>query len=85
MQIGKGEALLNNDVYQLGFSFNGLTGMFAISLLAAAVLFLQFGTLIIISQKSYFKHSVTVAESFMTAVKQLPKLLELGVFQLFFL
>lgn len=83
--IGKGEALLNSDVYQLGLSFNGLIGMFAISFLAVAVLFLEFGVIIIIGQKNYFKQSVSVTQSFVTALKKLPKLLGFGIFQLFFL
>lgn len=83
--IGKGQALLNSEVYQLGFSFYGLMGMFAISFIAVTVLFIEFGTLIIIGQKKYFNQPVTIAQSFITAIKKLPKLLGFGVFQLFFL
>lgn len=83
--IGQGEALLNSDVYQLGLSFNGVMIMFAISILAVAVLFVEFGVIIIIAQQNYFRQPISIADSFMTTIKRLPKLLGLGIFQLFFL
>lgn len=83
--VGKGEALLNSDVYKLGLSFNGLIGMFIISFLAVAVLFVEFGVIIFIGQKSYFKKSVSISDSFVTAINRLPKLIGFGIFQLFFL
>lgn len=83
--IGKGEALLNSDIYQLGLSFNGLLSMFLISVIAVTVLFVEFGVLIIIGQKSYFKQPVSITQALMTTLKRLPKLFGLGIFQLFFL
>jgi len=85
MLIGKGDALLNSDVYQLGLSFNGLVGLFIISFLAMVVLFLEFGTLITIGHKSYFKKSVSIANSFATALRKLPRLIGFGIFPLLFL
>lgn len=83
--LGKGEAILNSDVYQLGLSFDGIISTFTISILAVAVLFIEFGVLIIICQKSYFRKPVSIAQAFNTSLKRLPKLLGLGIFQLFFL
>ncbi|HLR54200.1 MAG TPA: glycerophosphodiester phosphodiesterase family protein [Pseudogracilibacillus sp.] len=85
MLIGKGDALLNSDVYQIGLSFNGLIGLFIIGFLAMIVLFLEFGTLILIGHKRYFNQSVSIADSFVTALKNLPKLIGFGVFPLLFL
>lgn len=82
MLIGKGDALLNSDVYQIGLSFNGLTGLFVISFLAMIVLFLEFGTLITIGHKSYFKQPVSMAGSFVTSLRKLPKLIGFGIFPL---
>lgn len=83
--VGKGEVLLNSDVYKLGLSFNGLAGMFVISFLAAAVLFVELGVIIFIADKSYFNESISVSDAFFTALNRLPKLIGLGIFQLFFL
>src|SRR5699024_6280838 len=108
MLIGKGDALLNSDVYQIGLSFKGLIGLFIIGFLAMIVLFLvfgflfliglfiigflamivlflEFGTLILIGHKRYFNQSVSIADSFVTALKKLPKLIGFGVFPLLFL
>src|SRR5699024_11533656 len=84
MLIGKGDALLNSDVYQIGLSFNGLIGLFIIGFLAMIVLFLEFGTLILIGHKRYFNQSVSIADSFVTALKNLTKLIGFGVFPLLF-
>lgn len=85
MMIGKGQSLINSDVYQMGWSFKGLAGMFAVSFLAVTVLFIEFGVIIIIAQKRYFNQHVAVSQAFRTALKKLPKLLGLGIFPLFFL
>src|SRR5699024_7955684 len=84
MLIGKGDALLNSDVYQIGLSFNGLIGLFISGFLAMIVLFLEFGTLILIGHKRYFNKSVSIADSFVTALKNLHTLSGIGVSPLVF-
>lgn len=83
--IGNGQALVNGEVFQMGLSFKGILGMLVIGFLAVTVLFIEFGVLIIIAHKNYFKQTVTVSQSFVTALKKTPKLLGFGIFQLFFL
>ncbi|WP_327607130.1 glycerophosphodiester phosphodiesterase family protein [Virgibacillus tibetensis] len=78
-------SLLNTEVYKLGLSFTGMTGILLISFFAVAILFVEFGVLIIIAQKRFFNHSVYVAEAVVTTLSKLPKLLGFGIFQLFFL
>lgn len=83
MTIGKGQALLNNEVYQIGWSFKGIAGLFGVAFLAVTVLFVEFGVVIIIAQKNYFNRQVAISQAFRTALGKLPKLLGLGIFQLF--
>ncbi|MUV36402.1 Glycerophosphodiester phosphodiesterase [Lentibacillus sp. JNUCC-1] len=85
MMVGRGEALLNKDIYMVGLSYKGVLGLFGISFLAVAVLFVEFGVIIIIAEKSYFKEAVTVSEAFVTAMTRIPKLIGLGIFHLIFL
>lgn len=85
MMIGNGQALINNDVYQTGASFKGLAGLFGVAFLAVTVLFVEFGVIILITQKHYFKQPVTVSQAFRKTLRKLPKLLGLGIFPLFVL
>ncbi|MGM8364387.1 glycerophosphodiester phosphodiesterase family protein [Virgibacillus sp. W0181] len=85
MMVGKGQALLNNEVYKLGLSFEGLLGLFIVSFVAVSILFVELGAIILIAQKSYFRQPVYISDAFVTSMKKLPKLLGFGIFQLFFL
>lgn len=78
-------SLLNAEVYRLGMSFPVMSVVLFITFLAVAILFVEFGVLITISHKRYFKKPVLVTQALLTALKKLPKLLGFGVFQLMFL
>lgn len=85
MVIGNGEGLINGDVYQMGLSLEGIMGSLIIGFLAVTVLFVEFGVLILIAHKNYFKQTISVSQSFVTALKKWPKLMGVGIFQLFFI
>src|SRR5690625_1147413 len=78
-------SLLNAEVYRFGMSFPVMLSFLLFALAAAAILFVEFGVLITISQKRYFKKSILITEAMVTTLKKLPKLLDFGVFQLIFL
>ncbi|MDL4839326.1 glycerophosphodiester phosphodiesterase [Aquibacillus rhizosphaerae] len=78
--MGNG-ALLNAEVYKIASSYTGVVGMLIISFFAVIILFLEFGILIIIAQKRYFNKNILISEAFVTALRNLPKLLGFGVFQ----
>ncbi|WNF37898.1 glycerophosphoryl diester phosphodiesterase membrane domain-containing protein [Bacillaceae bacterium IKA-2] len=82
--IGTG-SLLNADVYKIGMSSTGLLFMLLISFLAVVILFVEFGSLIIIAQQKYFDKNILVSDAFVTTVRKLPKLLGFGLFQLILL
>lgn len=69
----------------IGLSPAGILGLFLFGLLAAAVLFIEFGVIILISEKAYFEKSVSIMVAFIFVVRKLPKLLSFGIFQMFFI
>lgn len=77
--------LINNEVVSFGLSFNGLFGLFIIGLLVVGILFVEFGVVIIIAHKNYFKQPIYMSEALKFALRKLPKLIGFGTFQLFFM
>lgn len=78
-------SLLNAEVYRLGMSFPIMLSVFIVTFLAVAILFVEFGVLITISQKKYFKKPVLVTQALASTLKKLPRLVGFGIFQLMFL
>lgn len=77
--------LINNEVFSFGLSFNGLIGLFLIGLLVVSILFVEFGVVIMIAHKNYFRQPIFLSAALKATMKKLPKLLGLGTFQLFFM
>ncbi|WP_237670250.1 glycerophosphodiester phosphodiesterase [Virgibacillus halodenitrificans] len=78
-------SLLNSEVFSLGLSISGIMGTLFVSFFAVAFLFVEFGVLIILAEKSCFNEPVYISEAFLTAVKKLPRLLGFGFIPLVFL
>lgn len=81
--LGTG-SLLNNDVYRLGYSYEGVSGLVAIGVIASFVLFIEFGVLITIAQKHYFGQRVLIADALWTTLRRTPRLFGFGLVQLVF-
>src|SRR5690625_4682417 len=85
--------LLNNDVISFGMSFRGLIGLFLFVLCVVAILFVEFGVVIIMAHKHYFRNPVYIIASLKKSFRKLTKmllvrlskLLVLVTFQLFFM
>ncbi len=77
-------ALLNMDVFKIVLNSRGLVGLSILSVLVVVIIFIEFGVLIIISQKRYFNEDILISEAFITTVKFIPKLFGLGVLHLIF-
>src|SRR5699024_3419756 len=60
-------SLLNAEVYRFGMSFPVMLTFLLITFLSVAILFVEFGVLITLSQKRYFKKSVLITEAMVTA------------------
>ncbi|MDC3420986.1 glycerophosphoryl diester phosphodiesterase membrane domain-containing protein [Aquibacillus koreensis] len=75
-------SLLNADVYKLGSSVSGIFGMLIITLVVIVILFLEFGVLIIITQKRYFQKDILITDAFLATLRRLPRLVGFGIFQL---
>ncbi len=81
--LGTG-SLLNNDVYRLGYSYEGVSGLVAIGVIASFVLFIEFGVVITIAQKHYFGQKVLITDSLWTTLRRTPRLFGFGLVQLVF-
>lgn len=77
--------LLNNEVFSLGLTFEGILIMLCVSFLAVAVLFVEFGTLIILAEKNYGEQTIYISDAFLTSLSKLPRLIGLGFIPLIFL
>lgn len=75
-------SLLNTDVYTIMLSYTGFIGVMVFSFLYVIILFVQFGVMIILSQKHLFGNPVHIAEAFTTVLKAVPKMFALGIIQL---
>ena len=80
MAAGSG-LLLNGDVYRVALSLKGLGVLAAVGFAASIVVFLDFGTVIVVAQQRLFGRSALLSDAFVTAVRAVPRLLGLGVVQ----
>lgn len=73
--------LLNGDVYRVALSLRGLGTLVAIGFAAGLLVFLEFGTVIVVAQQRLFGRDAPLADAFATAVRAVPRLLGLGFIQ----
>lgn len=70
--------LLNHDVYQIGLSLNGLIWGSIIVFSCVVLLFIQFGVILLVSQKHIFGKHVYITDAFLTTLRSIPKLISIG-------
>jgi len=80
--VGSG-SLLNDEVYLLGRTFEGVLGLLMIGLVASFALFIELCVLIILVQQRYFGKVITISDALLTTLRQTPRLFGFGIFQLF--
>lgn len=81
IKIGS-RSLINSDVFKTALSYEGIIGLIFISILFVTFIFIEYGVLIIISQKKYFNKDISILNSFVTTLKKIPRMLSLGVLPL---
>ena len=79
--VGSG-SLLNDEVYLLGLTFEGVFGLIIIGLVASFALFIELCVLIILVQQRYFGKDIAILDAVLTTLRQTPRLLGFGIFQL---
>lgn len=77
-------SLLNQDIYKLGFNYRGIIGIIIIAVVSVVIIFIEMGTLIVISQKKCFKKEISLSDALLTTLKRTPKIFGLGILQLMF-
>lgn len=82
--VGSG-SLLNGEVYRIGLSYKGLTGLILIGLVASFTLLIELLVLIVLIQQRFFGKEIALSDAVLTVLRKTPKLLGFGVFQLLLL
>ncbi len=82
--VGSG-SLLNGEVYRIGWSYEGLTGLLLIGLVASFALLIELFVLIVLVQQRYVGKQIAIADALLIALKKTPRLLGFGAFQLMLL
>ncbi|MGO1369461.1 glycerophosphoryl diester phosphodiesterase membrane domain-containing protein [Senegalia sp. (in: firmicutes)] len=78
IKIGS-RSLINGDVFKTAISYEGIIGLIFIATLFIVFIFIEYGVLIVISQKKYFNKDISILNSFITTLKKIPRMLSLGV------
>lgn len=76
------ESLLNKEVLKIGLRYEGILGIIIICVIIVVVMFIEFGVIIIISQKRYYNQDVSISDSIITTFVKTPKLFSFGILQL---
>lgn len=79
--IGSG-SLLNRQVFKIGLNYRGILGLIAILILSTVVVFIEYGSLIVMSQKKYYGKQVSISDAFLTSVNNIPKIFNFGMIRL---
>ncbi|MBS4539513.1 glycerophosphoryl diester phosphodiesterase membrane domain-containing protein [Clostridium sp. D2Q-11] len=75
-------SLINNDILKIVLSYEGIIGLLIVAILSVTFIFIEFGVLIIISQKEYFEKEISILNSFITILKKVPKILSIEILPL---
>lgn len=79
--LGSG-SLMNDDIVQLGISWQSMFGLTVIALVASFAIFIELCVLIILVQQRYFGKRIAIMDALFTALRQTPSLLGFGTVQL---
>ncbi|MFB9273698.1 glycerophosphodiester phosphodiesterase family protein [Cohnella cellulosilytica] len=82
--VGSG-SLLNGEVYRIGWSYEGLTGLLLIGLVASFALLIELFVLIVLIQQRYLGKQIAIVDALLIALRKTPRLLGFGIFQLMLL
>src|SRR5690554_3478453 len=74
--------VLNNEIYQIGLSVNGILWILLIVCSCVVLLFIQFGVILIVSQQHIFAKKVYITDAFVTTIRSIPKLISLSFIQM---
>lgn len=75
---------LNKDIFKIALSYKGIIGLIIIAMIAVIAIFIELGTLIVISQKRFFSKDILISEAIVTCLMAIPKILFFGVLELVF-
>ena len=85
VRVAGSGSLLNGEVYRIGVSYKGVTGLLLIGLVASFAFLIELFVLIVLVQQRYFGKEIAIADALLIALRKTPRLLGFGVFQLMML
>ncbi len=81
LRSGGSGYLVNGEVITYAFDWRGALSFVLLGSLMAFFLFTEIGVILVLAQKTYFGHSVTVMDALATVIKRIPRLIGLGIIQ----
>ncbi|MBU5591143.1 glycerophosphodiester phosphodiesterase [Clostridium sp. MSJ-4] len=71
-------SLSNAQIFKIGLSAKGMAGLIVLTLLATIIVFIEFGVLILISQKRHYGKSISITGAVMNTVVKTPRIIGFG-------
>lgn len=81
LRSGGSGYLVNGEVITYAFDWRGALSFVLLGSLMAFFLFTEIGVILVLAQKTYFGHRVTVMDALATVIKRIPRLIGLGIIQ----
>ncbi|MFU0800278.1 MAG: glycerophosphodiester phosphodiesterase [Xylanivirga thermophila] len=78
-------SLLNKQIFKIGLNYKGFVGLIVILIISTIFIFIEYGSLIVISQKNFFKKNVSIADAFLTCIAKIPRIFNFGMIKLILL
>lgn len=73
--------LVNSEVITYAFDLRGALAFLLLGSLMVFLLFTEIGVILILAQKTYFSHKVSIMDALATVIRRLPRLIGLGMIQ----
>ncbi len=77
--------LLNRDIFRILLSYRGVISLLIICSVAVVMIYIELGTLIILSQQKYHRKEIFVTDAVITTLRSVPRLIGFGMVHLILL
>lgn len=81
LRSGGSGYLVNGEVITYAFDWRGALSFILLGSIMALLLFAEIGVILVLAQKTFFGHRVTVMDALATVIKRAPRLIGFGIIQ----
>lgn len=78
--IGK-VTVFNEGVFKVGLNLKGFLGILFIGIICVLIIFIEFGVLVVFSEKQYFNKPVSILTACIISLKRFPRIFGIGLIQ----